>query len=128
MLDPNCKYTSFLCGKGTFYISLAVLVLFVLNCSMLFANRMLQGEVLSLQQTLNQKNARTAQNQAFGNIYQNILQALANAAVNKGDGQIKKLLDDNGLKVEKTAPGAARPAAPAGAAPTAPAPAPAATE
>jgi hypothetical protein len=122
MLDPNCRYTSFLCGKGTFYISLVVLVLFILNCSMLFANRMLQGEVLGLQQELVQKNTKTAQNQAFGNIYQNILQALANAAVNKGDGQIKKMLDDNGLQVQKAAPaGAAKPAA----APAAPAPAPA---
>jgi hypothetical protein len=122
MLDPNCRYTSFLCGKGTFYISVAVLVLFVLNCSMLFANRMLQGEVLGLQQELNQKNTKTAQNQAFGNIYQNILQALANAAVNKGDGQIKKLLEDNGLQVQKAPPAGAKPAA----APAAPAPAPAA--
>ena len=127
MNDPSkCPYTSFLCGKGTFYISVAVLVLFILNCSLIMANRMLQGDILEEQQSLAQKNTKVAQNQAFGNIFQNILQALANASVNKGDTQIKKLLEDNGLHAQKSSD--VKPAAAPGTAPAAPAAAPAKTE
>lgn len=120
----SCRYTSFLCGKGTYYISLAVLVLFILNCAIIAFNRGTQNDIVKMQTQISEKNAKIQQNQVFGNIYQSLLQALGQAAVNKKDEQIKKVLTDNGLQINPPkAPPAAAPApapAPAPAAPAAP--------
>jgi hypothetical protein len=118
--NDSCRYTSFLCGKGTFYISVAVLVLFIVNCVIIGLNRHTQNEIVSMQQDMAEKGQTIQKNQVFGNIFQGLVQSLANAAINKKDEQIKKMLTDNGLKIQvKGKEDAAAPKAPA-----APAPAP----
>jgi hypothetical protein len=121
--DNSCRYTAFLCGKGTFYISIAVLVLFILNCVIIGLNRATQNDVVNMQQEIADKGAKIQQSQVFANIYQNLLQALGAAAVVKKDDQIKKMLSDNGIKIQ---PKPAAPAVGAAPAPEAPPAAPAA--
>lgn len=99
-----CSCLSFLAGKGTFIISVAVLALFVLNSAFAAANRSFQGEIVAGQQALNGKNQKLAQNRAFGNVYQALVQALANAATTKKDEAIRGLLVQNDIRIEPPPP------------------------
>lgn len=115
--DSACRYLGFVCGRGTFVISLAVLVLFLFNMALIASNRWLQMDIIGMQQEITQKNAKLQQDQVFGNIYQSLLQALGTAAVVRKDDQIRNLLSQNNIKVElnpaKAAPAPAAPPAPA---------------
>ncbi|HVY13284.1 MAG TPA: hypothetical protein VHB73_06955 [Alphaproteobacteria bacterium] len=97
--SDSCPYTSFLCGKGTCIISMAVLVLVLVNCTLISLNRMQGDEIIKMQESLAEKGKKLQQNQVFANVFQGLLQALAQDAVVRKDEQIKNLLTQNGIKL-----------------------------
>ena len=99
------------CSRITFIASVLVALVYVLNAGTILANRSLQDSVIKKQAELNEKNAKITQNNAFANINQSLINALAAAAITKKDEQIKALLIQNNINL----PGkgdAAKPAAP----------------
>jgi len=108
MSDNHANEKSGTLDKVTFIISLLVLAMFVVNSSMVLSNRSLQDDVIAKQSELQAKGNRINQNGTFANINQSLIQALSAAAIVRKDEQIKALLIQNGIDLNKVQQGAAQ--------------------
>ncbi len=87
------------CDKLTYIASILVAVVFLANAGLILANRGTQDAIVQQQVDLSNRSAKLQANGAFENVSRNLVQALANSAIERKDDQIKSLLIQNGVSL-----------------------------
>jgi hypothetical protein len=74
-------------------LGILAMVLFIANVSLIESNHHMQDEI-------SQRQAEITRSNGLGGLYQNLVQALADASMTYGDTQIRELLSSNGITIK----------------------------